>query len=138
MQGESLRQICKDPKMPNKSTVCEWAMNENHEFSDQYALARRIQAELLMDEVFDIADNGTNDWMERLGQDGQSLGYQLNGEHVKRSRLRMDARRWYLSKVIPKLSDKKTLEHTGTVTVAAVEIQPVAPREYDEYEYEED
>lgn len=115
--GESLRRICSDDKMPVMSTVMLWLVDGKHEmFSEQYAEARRIQAETLADELFDIADDGSNDWMEREGKDGEP-GYVLNGEHVQRSRLRLDTRKWYLSKVLPRFADKQQVEHSGSLDV---------------------
>jgi hypothetical protein len=39
-------------------------------------------------------------WM--LRKDGDKEFYVLNGEHVQRSRLRLDTRKWLLSKALPK------------------------------------
>ena len=108
--GESVRSICIDDAMPSKATVMLWLIDGNHDkFSDQYAKARQIQAETLADELFDIADDGSNDWMTRHGKDGEE-SYVLNGEAVARSRLRVDTRKWYLSKVLPKFQDKPDKE----------------------------
>ena len=105
--GESVRSICQDDDMPVKSTVMLWLIDGEHQFfSDQYAKARQIQAETLADELFDIADDGTNDWMKRTGKDGEEA-YILNGEAVARSRLRVDTRKWFLSKVLPRFSEKQ-------------------------------
>jgi len=111
--GESIRSICQDEEMPSKATVMLWLVDGEHVyFSDQYAKARQIQAETLADELFDIADDGSNDWMERFSQDGEVAGYILNGEAVARSRLRVDTRKWYLSKVLPKFADKQEKQVT--------------------------
>ena len=112
-EGESLASICRDPEMPVRQTIYRWLFDGNHKsFSDRYAEARKIQAETLADELFDIADDASNDWMERTGKDGESVGWQLNGEHYQRSRLRVDTRKWYLSKVLPKFADKQQIENT--------------------------
>lgn len=112
--GESLRSICKDKKMPAISTVMHWLVDGSHKsFLEQYEIARRIQAETLADELFDIADDGTNDWIERVGKDGEPQ-QTLNNEHVQRSRLRIDTRKWYLSKVLPKFSEKQQIDHTSS------------------------
>ena len=109
--GESLRSICSADDMPNKSTVFKW-LAAHEAFSDQYARARETQADSLFDEVLSIADDGRNDWMERNGQD--DAGWQLNGEHLQRSRLRVDARKWMAGKLRPKkYGEKLTQEHTG-------------------------
>ena len=82
--GESLRRICKDDKMPSMSTVLLWVIDGNHnEFSEQYAKAREIQAELLADEIFDISDDGSNDWVDKENNSGESYAV-LNPEAVSR------------------------------------------------------
>lgn len=112
--GESMRSICRDDNMPVMSTVMLWLVDGNHQiFSEQYAKARQIQAETLADELFDIADDGSNDWMAKHGKDDEP-GYVLNGEHVQRSRLRVDTRKWYLSKVLPKFADKQSVDLSST------------------------
>ena len=40
--------------------------------------------------------------MARLDKEGRGIGWVLNGEHIQRSRLRVDTRKWYLSKLNPK------------------------------------
>ena len=118
--GESVRSICLDDDMPVKSTVMLWLIDGEHQFfSDQYAKARQIQAETLADELFDIADDGTNDWMKRTGKDGEEA-YILNGEAVARSRLRVDTRKWFLSKVLPKFADKPAEADTSDKLVDAI------------------
>lgn len=99
--GESLRAICRDEHMPSESTVRAWALELDTPFSAQYAKARDLQAQRWSDELLDIADDGTNDWMERQGKDGEPA-LVVNGEAIARSRLRVDTRKWLLSKVLPK------------------------------------
>lgn len=102
--GESLRTICSDVDMPNKATVFRWLANDTA-LSDQYARAREAQADALFDEMLDIADNARNDWMERGGED--DAGYSLNGEHIQRSKLRIDTRKWMAGKMRPKVYGDK-------------------------------
>lgn len=99
--GESLRTICSADGMPNRSTVFRW-LSQNKEFCDQYTYAREEQADALFDEILDIADDGTNDWMERKDKDDQSIGWVENGEALRRSALRVDARKWMAGKMRPK------------------------------------
>lgn len=112
IEGESLRGICSDDEMPSKSTVFKW-LNEQQSFSDQYARARSVQADVLFDEIQDIADDGSNDWMEKRDQDGAMIGWKENGEALQRSRLRVDARKWMAGKLAPKkYGEKIELEQT--------------------------
>lgn len=113
--GESLRKICDSEDMPNKATVFRW-LAAHSEFRDQYAHAREAQADALFDEAIDIADDARNDWMVRHGQDGEDLGWKENGEHISRSRLRIDTRKWMVGKLdAKKYGDKQAVEHTGEV-----------------------
>lgn len=112
--GESLSSICKsDEKFPHKSTVCGWVLDDREGFSQQYAIARQLQAQLLADEIVDIADDSTNDYMLRQSKSGEDYEA-VNPEAIGRARLRVDTRKWYLSKVLPKVyGDKVVTEHTG-------------------------
>jgi hypothetical protein len=113
--GESLRSICADEAMPSTSTVCKWLAAEPS-FSEQYARARELQADALVDEILEIADDGTNDWMERKNADDQSIGWRENGEALRRSQLRVDARKWMAGKLqAKKYGDKLDLNHSGTI-----------------------
>jgi hypothetical protein len=96
--GYSLRTICKAETMPCVATIFNW-FRLHPQFLEQYEKAKEAQADTLAEEMLDIADDGTNDWMERHGKDGENIGYQLNGEHVQRSRLRVDTRKWIASKL---------------------------------------
>lgn len=101
--------------MPTRQTVYNW-IRQYPEFARMYDEARERRAHLLFDELQAIADDGRNDWMERLGEDGKPAGYVVNGEHIARSRLRVDTRKWMLCKLLPKVyGDKLELEHSGNV-----------------------
>lgn len=114
-EGESLRSVCRDDGMPCKQTVLRW-LSQRPEFRAQYVRAKVEGAEAIAEELFDIADDGTNDWMEKLDKDGEVIGYQLNGEHVQRSKLRIDTRKWYLSKIMPKKYGDR-IQHEQNITI---------------------
>lgn len=115
--GESLRQICSDKDMPALRTVLGWAKT-NPEFGVAYAGAQDLRAEHMFQEMLEIADDGRNDWMERLGDDGAALGWRENGEAIRRSQLRIDSRKWILAKMQPKkYGDRQIVESTSEVTV---------------------
>lgn len=112
--GMSLRAACKPDDVVAESTARAWAKDPKHPFSAQYVRARELGYLAMADETIEIADDATNDWMMREGKDGESLGWALNGDHVQRSRLRVDTRRWMLSKCLPKIfGDRVTTEVTG-------------------------
>lgn len=110
--GESLRAICRDDGFPDESTVRMWVLRENSDFYPQYAIARQMQALRWAEEIIEIADDGSNDWMQSQRPDNK--GYELNGEHTRRSHMRVEARKWLLSKVLPKVyGDRQQHTHTG-------------------------
>ena len=85
-----------DEGMPAQSTVYKWLI-DNDGFSEKYARAREVQAEFLAEEIIQIADDASGD--STTDEDGNE---RMNAEFVARSRLRVDARKWYASKVAPK------------------------------------
>ncbi len=116
--GESLRAICRDVHMPSRSSVSLWVVNDVEGFADQYARARELGLEEMAESLTEISDDGTNDWVD--DNDPDNPGYKLNGEHVQRSKLRVDTRKWILSKLAPKkYGDKQDINLSGQVDVAA-------------------
>lgn len=116
--GESLRSICRSDDTPAMSTVFKW-LTKHAAFAEQYARARETQADAIFDEVIDIADDGSNDWMKRAGKDGEPQWVE-NGEAIRRSQIRIDARKWMAGKLRPKkYGDRVELEHSGEVSYVA-------------------
>jgi len=99
--GESLRSICRGEGMPNIRSVMRW-LSVNPEFSQQYARAREVQAESMFEEMLEIADDGSNDWIERKKQESDADDKVIDHEHVSRSKLRVDTRKWMLARMAPK------------------------------------
>jgi hypothetical protein len=67
--GKSLRAICADPAMPARATVFRW-LARSEKFRRSYAIARECLAEDLMDEMLEIADDSSSDYVEKTGADG--------------------------------------------------------------------
>ena len=103
------------------STVFKW-LSENEDFAKQYARAREVQADALFDEILDIADDGSNDWMEKRNADGKNIGWQENGEALRRSQLRIDARKWMAGKLRPKKYGEKLALTDGEGGPVKVEV----------------
>jgi hypothetical protein len=117
MAGESMRQIVADTKLPAQSTVYKW-LAEQEPFSEQYARAREIQADTHFDEILEIADDGTNDWMEKKDKAGKVIGYQENGDALRRSAMRIEVRKYRAEKMAPKkYGPKVDLTSDGPIQV---------------------
>lgn len=105
--GEALTKICKDSGMPGLSTVYQW-LATRPDFAELYARAREDQADTLAAEIIEIADDGARDYVD---DDGKKV---VNHDHIQRSKLRVDARKWYAAKLAPKkYSEKVSQELSG-------------------------
>jgi len=100
VEGESLRSITRDDAMPSIKTVYSW-IRIYPEFLKQYGLAKDDQMDTLADEMLDICDDSTNDYMDRKNKDG-SENEVINSENIQRSRLRVDTRKWIAERMKPK------------------------------------
>lgn len=110
--------------MPSKAAVYLW-LTQHKEFVDMYTRAKEDSADTLADEILEISDDARNDWMQRNhGEDDP--GWVANGEHIQRSRLRVDARKWIAAKLKPrKYGEFARTELTGeggeAIRVAVIE-----------------
>jgi hypothetical protein len=127
--GETVRQIAADEHMPCARTIYLTLANDT-EFSQQYARAREAQLERWEDELLEIADDASNDYVERLGKDGKTF-QAVDHDHVTRSRLRIDARKWLMAKRMPKKYGDR-VEHEVNQTVRDITDEPVSADDWAE------
>ena len=125
-QGRSLVSYCSQEGAPSYTSVMRW-LQANESFRENYTRAREAQADYLAEEIVQIADDGLNDTYE---VDGET---RVNQDVVARSRLRVDARKWYAARMAPKkYGDKVQTELTGAnggpVQVEAIAIEMVSPK----------
>lgn len=110
-EGESLRSACRVHDL-----AASWFLEHiqgDAALTEQYARAKQAGIDAMAEEILDIADNGMNDWVTRTRNDGTEERV-LDHEHVQRSRLRVDARKWLLAKMAPKKYGERILqEHSG-------------------------
>lgn len=105
--GESTRAIAKDESMPSEATIRAWAVDDLEGFSAQYTRAIQIRAIGWSEEIVDISDDGANDTY--IDNNGNA---RTDHDVIARSRLRVDTRKWMLSKMLPKVyGDKVDLNH---------------------------
>ena len=98
--GESIRVILKDHGMPSTRTFYNW-VDSNPEYVKQYARACEVRADNIFEEILDISDNTSNDSI--VTENGEIP----NSEWINRSRLKVDARKWVVSKLHPKKYGEK-------------------------------
>jgi hypothetical protein len=90
--GKSVRTICRAEDMPCTATVFKW-LRVVPGFADQYARAKEEAADAMVEDMLDIADDSSEDRTESGG---------VNSEHINRSRLRVETRKWIAAKLKPK------------------------------------
>lgn len=109
MEGQGVAEIGRDETMPSERTIFRW-LASNDDFCQRYTCAKEISAEYMAEDMLDIADNAVNDWMKRNGKEDEDY-WVANGEHIQRSRLRIETRKWLMSKLKPKkYGDKLNLD----------------------------
>lgn len=99
--GLSVRAICNaGDDLPTWQTVFGW-LGKFPDFAEQYARAKELAAESIAEEIFEIADDSSGDNEEQFVTEGVTATRAIP-ENIQRSKLRVDARKWYLSKIMPK------------------------------------
>ncbi len=110
--GRMLRDVCSAEDMPSAVTVKDW-IEKYPTFKAEYAAAQELQLEQIAEEMFGIADDGSNDWIDRERGDGSTVTV-LNGEAIQRSKLRVELRKWWLERLQPnRFGNKVTQQHVG-------------------------
>src|SRR5579872_4650354 len=97
--GYTLRQIGREIGCA-PCAITAWRRQDTW-FATMYDEARQDQAEYLAEQLREIADDGTNDWQQREMASG-AIELVPDHEHIQRHRLRVDTRKWLMSKQLPK------------------------------------
>ena len=104
--GKSLR-VAATEVGQSARTILNWT-KQNPEFLTQYTGAREVGYKLLADELLSISDEKDVE----VKYDGEDTRLDLSPTAIARNRLRVDTRKWLLSKMLPKLYGDK-LELSG-------------------------
>lgn len=112
--GEPLRRILTDEGMPSTQTFYVW-LNDSDDKSKRYAGACDIRAEVIFEDILNIADDVSKDYLKR---DGVEV---VNQEAIQRSRLRVDARKWVVAKLNPKKYGDKVDVTSGNEKIQQIE-----------------
>jgi hypothetical protein len=81
--------------MPGRTTVYAW-LKENPEFREMYKIAREEQLEFIAEEMIQIADDASNDWIK-----DETTGKMVpNRQAIARSKLQIGVRQWLLSRIL--------------------------------------
>jgi hypothetical protein len=142
-RGESLLQMCKLDHMPARSTIAQWHIDNVEGFSARYTHAREMGLDVLAEEILEISDT-THEGVRTetkgvrvkgacpadddiVDEDDDGIGpvmgtetKETRADMIEHRKLRVDSRKWYLSKLAPKrFGDKLALEHSGALDMSA-------------------
>lgn len=92
--GGLLIEWCRREGNPSVATVYRW-MEAHKDFREAYARAREVGLHVMAEEVIAVSDDNSGDW--RKDDKGNDI---VDHEHVQRSRLRVDSRKWLTSKLL--------------------------------------
>jgi hypothetical protein len=118
-EGTPLRQICDaNDSLPGESTIRGWAVQDIDGFAARYARAREAQMEALAEDILEISDDASRDI--QTDEEGRET---VDHEHIQRSKLRVDSRKWLMSKLAPKrYGDKVDVGVDGSITIQVVKL----------------
>ena len=96
VQGKTLKAICEnDAELPTVVTIMKWATNPEHHFYPMYKEAREKAAELLVDDIVDLADN-------------------CHEDNVQKTKVQIETRKWIASKRLDEVyGDKSRVTGSG-------------------------
>jgi hypothetical protein len=110
VEGGHLAGFCKAKEFAYV-TVLDW-INADPRRTELYARAREDRADLLADETIAIADEAQ--FVQKVGEDGETVEVTFDSVAVQRNKLRVDARKWYAAKLKPRsYGEKVHAELTG-------------------------
>ncbi len=118
--GVGLKKLCEMyGDIPEKITIRRWCIKDP-QFRSQYARAKSLQIEALVDEIIEIADDATQDVI--INEQGNKI---CNAEFIARSRLRIDTRKWLASKLAPKIYGLNPMENESANPLPVLSLKGV-------------
>jgi hypothetical protein len=105
-EGKSMRYISRLKSMPSMTTLFKW-LREIPEFTQQYEKAKIECHNAWFEETMDIPDNQVgnpllNDEGEPIMDENGNPVMHVDAAAIQHARLRVDTRKWALSKIMPK------------------------------------
>jgi hypothetical protein len=119
--GEPPTQICRDdPGMPTWRVLGRWR-RQNEDFEKRFRIAWESCCEHMVGDIVTIADNATNDYVNRVTKKGVLRVF--DREHFERSRLRVESRKWMAQKVLRAVYGERSEVDLRTPDGLAVKVE---------------
>ncbi len=97
--GQAVRNILRSEDKPSSQTFFKW-LEEDEAKSKRYARACELRADAIFEDILAISDDNSKDIIT-YDLDGIEVE-KVDHEHIQRSRLRVDSRKWMAGKLNPK------------------------------------
>jgi hypothetical protein len=111
--GESLRGACEIAGVAIGTFL--WWVAADAELAEHYTRAREQLMEFHAEEILQIADTPRIGVKTKTTEDGIEV---TEGDMIEHRRLQVEARKWLLSKLVPKkYGDLQKVEHSGELTL---------------------
>ena len=99
--GDTLRKIGSDPRMPSAATICRW-VGKYPEFKIMYDAALIAKFDERTKDLEDIAADAKNDYdVVAPAAENAIPTVRLNKEAIERSKLRVSVLQWIMAKELP-------------------------------------
>ena len=95
-KGKALRTILKLDNTPSSRTFFKWLDEDTYKVK-RYARATELRSDCMFEDIINIADENHQD----VTTNAEGI-VRIDSDVIARARLRVDARKWYLSKLNPK------------------------------------
>ena len=132
--GETLKAVCRDLNNFSASTFRGWVLENVSGLADRYARARILMLAAWAEDILEIAQDGTNDWL-RIETKAGRVTTKVNRECIERSRLRIDTMKWLMSKLHPaqygehvQVDSNETGQHTIRVEIVHAKPEDIRKR----------
>lgn len=113
--SKGLRKLCKEnPHWPDYGTIYDWRL-KFPDFRAKWFESKRHQVEVLVDDLLEIADDGSQDSIIKVDDNGIEREC-YNTEYVNRSRIRIEVRKWLAAKLAPTMYGEKLSHDPNSYT----------------------
>lgn len=127
-EGLSLRKAVKGIMSRDKF---DSMVRDSEENASQYARAREDRADKMFEEILEIADASEND-VNIIDVGEGMVSEQKNREVIERTKIRIDARKWMLGKMMPKkYSDKLDITTNGESVKNPISLKDLSDEQLD-------
>ena len=124
--GVSVRKLCEDKRLPTRDMFYKW-LREYPDFAEEYRIATELRADVLVDEMMDIADDDSLDIIIDTEADE---GARVKADQIKvaRAKVKIDTRKWVAARMAPrkygnnvKVEAENKHDHSGGIDIRIVD-----------------